>query len=44
MSEIAYLQARRRLVMDRPLDRWIGDALGVHRGRVLPPTVPIALR
>ena len=44
IQEIAYLQARGRLVMDRPLARWIGDALSVHRVRVLAPTVPTALR
>lgn len=44
IQEIAYLQARGRLALDRPLERWIGDALGVHRVRVLAPTVPIALR
>jgi PIN domain nuclease of toxin-antitoxin system len=44
IQEIAYLQARGRLAMDRPLERWIGDALNVHRVRALAPTVPIALR
>jgi PIN domain nuclease of toxin-antitoxin system len=44
IQEIAYLQARGRLALDRPLERWIGDALGVHGARVLAPTVATALR
>lgn len=44
IQEIAYLQVRGRLAMDRPLERWIGDALSVHGIRALAPTVPIALR
>lgn len=44
IQEIAYLQARGRLALDRPLERWIGDALNVHRVRPLAPTVAIALR
>jgi PIN domain nuclease of toxin-antitoxin system len=44
IQEIAYLEARGRLAMDRPLETWIGDALSVHEVRVLPPTVRAALR
>jgi PIN domain nuclease of toxin-antitoxin system len=44
IQEVAYLVARGRLVMDRPLQTWVGDALGVHEIRTLAPTVSSALR
>jgi PIN domain nuclease of toxin-antitoxin system len=44
VQEIAYLVARGRLTMDRPVETWIGDALNVHEVRALPPTVSAALR
>lgn len=44
VQEIAYLVARGRLAMDRPVETWIGDALNVHEVRALPPTVSAALR
>lgn len=44
VQEIAYLSVRGRLTIDRPVETWIGDALGVHEVRVLAPTVTIALR
>ena len=44
VQEIAYLVARGRLAMDRPVETWIGDALNVHEVRALAPTVATALR
>lgn len=44
VQEIAYLAVRGRLAMDRPVDTWIGDALGVLGVRALPPTVSISIR
>jgi len=44
VQEIAYLVARGRLVMDRPVETWISDALNVHRVRALAPSVSTALR
>lgn len=44
VQEIAYLAARGRLEMDRPVDTWIGDALNVLEARALPPTVSISIR
>jgi PIN domain nuclease of toxin-antitoxin system len=44
VQEIAYLVARGRLAMDRPLETWIGDALNVHEVRAVAPTVSTALR
>jgi len=44
VQEIAYLVARGRLSMDRPLETWIGDALNVHEVRAVAPTVSTALR
>jgi PIN domain nuclease of toxin-antitoxin system len=44
VQEIAYLVARGRVTLDRPLRRWLGDVLIVHEVRVLPPTVQIAIR
>jgi PIN domain nuclease of toxin-antitoxin system len=44
IQEIAYLVARGRLGLDRPLDTWIGDALNVHTVRAISPTVSAALR
>lgn len=44
VQEIAYLVARGRLSMDRPVASWIVDALNVHEVRALAPTVSAALR
>lgn len=44
VQEIAYLVARGRLAMDRPVETWIGDALNVHEVRALAPTVSAAIR
>jgi PIN domain nuclease of toxin-antitoxin system len=44
IQEIAYLVARGRLTMNRPVEVWIGDALNVHEIRALAPTVSVALR
>lgn len=44
IQEVAYLGARGRLTMDRPIETWVGDALGVHGIRALAPTVSSALR
>lgn len=44
VQEIAYLVARGRLAMDRPVETWVGDALNVHGVRALAPTVSAALR
>jgi PIN domain nuclease of toxin-antitoxin system len=44
LQEIAYLVVRGRLGMDRPIDTWVADALGVLGVRALPPTVSSSLR
>jgi PIN domain nuclease of toxin-antitoxin system len=44
VQEIAYLVARRRLSMDRPVGTWMRDALAVHEVRPLPTTVSASLR
>jgi PIN domain nuclease of toxin-antitoxin system len=44
VQEIAYMAARGRLEIDRPVAGWIGAALSVHEARVLAPTVSIAVR
>ncbi len=44
IQEVAYLVARGRLAMDRPVETWIGDALNVHEIRALAPTVLTSLR
>jgi PIN domain nuclease of toxin-antitoxin system len=44
VQEVAYLSARGRLKMDRAIETWIGDALGVRSIRSLAPTVSTALR
>lgn len=44
VQEIAYLVARGRLVMDRPVETWVSDALNVHDVRPVAPTVSTALR
>jgi PIN domain nuclease of toxin-antitoxin system len=43
-QEIAYLVARGRLALDRPVETWIGDVLNVHEIRAVAPTVSAALR
>jgi PIN domain nuclease of toxin-antitoxin system len=44
VQEIAYLATRGRLMMDRPVETWISDALNVHAIQALAPTVSAALR
>lgn len=44
VQEIAYLVVRERLVMDRSIVKWVGDALGVLGARALPPTVSTSIR
>jgi PIN domain nuclease of toxin-antitoxin system len=44
IQEVAYLVARGRLTMNRPVEVWIGDVLNVHEIRALAPTVSVALR
>lgn len=44
LHEIAYLVTRGRLKLDRPLGRWVTDALTAHEVRAVPPDVAIALR
>lgn len=44
VQEVAYLVARGRLTMDRPVETWIADALNVFDIRALAPTVSTALR
>jgi PIN domain nuclease of toxin-antitoxin system len=44
VQEIAYMAARGRIEIDRPVTAWIGDALSVHEARVLAPTVSTAVR
>jgi PIN domain nuclease of toxin-antitoxin system len=43
-QELAYLVARGRLEMDRPVDTWIRDALTVQEVQAIAPTVPSSLR
>jgi len=43
-QEIAYLVMRRRLELDRPVARWIGDVLSVHEVQAIPPSLAIAVR
>jgi PIN domain nuclease of toxin-antitoxin system len=44
VQEIAYLVARGRLVLDRPIEAWVRDSLNVHGIRAFAPTVAISLR
>ncbi|HWA54378.1 MAG TPA: type II toxin-antitoxin system VapC family toxin [Solirubrobacterales bacterium] len=44
VQEIAYLVARGRLSMDRPVETWVRDALNVHEVRALAATVSAAIR
>ncbi len=44
VQEIAYLAARGRLSMDRPVDAWIAAALRALEVRAVAPTVSTALR
>jgi PIN domain nuclease of toxin-antitoxin system len=44
VQEIAYLVARGRLAMDRPVETWVADALNVLEVRALAPSVSTALR
>lgn len=43
-QEIAYLVVRGRLAMDRAVDTWVADALGVLKARPLTPTVSVSIR
>lgn len=43
-QEIAYLAMRGRLVFDRPVGRWLRDALAAHAIEPLPPSVAVAVR
>jgi PIN domain nuclease of toxin-antitoxin system len=43
-QEIAYLAARGRLGLDRPVERWLSDALAVHSVRAVAATVSTSLR
>jgi PIN domain nuclease of toxin-antitoxin system len=44
IQEIAYLVARGRLAMDRPVETWVADALNVHEVNALAATVSTSLR
>lgn len=44
VQEIAYLAARGRLSMDRPVDAWIAAVLRVLEVRAIAPTISTALR
>jgi PIN domain nuclease of toxin-antitoxin system len=44
VHELAYLVTRGRITLDRPLGRWLADALKLHDVRAVPPDVAIALR
>ena len=44
IQEIAYLTARGRLTMDRPLASWLADAVGLHEIRALAATVATSMR
>jgi PIN domain nuclease of toxin-antitoxin system len=44
VQEIAYLAVRGRLAMDRPVARWVSDALGILEARALSPTVSTSIR
>jgi PIN domain nuclease of toxin-antitoxin system len=43
-QELAYLVARGRVDLYRPVNIWLGDALGALEARTLPATTAIALR
>lgn len=44
IQEIAYLNTRKRITLDRPIARWIGDSLRAHQIEPLAPTVEVAIR
>jgi PIN domain nuclease of toxin-antitoxin system len=44
VQEIAYLVVRGRLDMDRPVAKWVSDALGILGARTLSPTVSTSIR
>lgn len=44
VQEVAYLCVRGRLVMDRPIERWLRDAMRAHEVQALEPTVSASLR
>jgi PIN domain nuclease of toxin-antitoxin system len=44
IQEIAYLVARGRVAMDRPVAAWVRDALAVHEVQALAATVSASLR
>jgi PIN domain nuclease of toxin-antitoxin system len=43
-QEVAYLVARSRVVLYKPVRSWFADALGALEATAFPATVPIALR
>lgn len=43
-QEIAYLAVRGRLSMDRPVERWLSDAMAIHSVRAVAATVSTSLR
>jgi PIN domain nuclease of toxin-antitoxin system len=44
VQEIAYLAVRGRLDMDRPVAKWVSDALGILGVRALPPSISTSIR
>lgn len=44
VQEIAYLAVRGRLELDRPVGRWIADALRVHEVEAVAPDTSMAVR
>jgi PIN domain nuclease of toxin-antitoxin system len=44
IQEVAYLCVRGRLAMDRPIAKWLRDAMRAHDVQALQPTVGAALR
>ncbi len=44
IQELAYLCVRGRLVLDRPIAKWLRDAMRAHDVQALQPTVGAALR
>lgn len=44
VQEVAYLAVRGRLDMDRPVAKWVSDALGILGVRALPPSISTSIR